>query len=168
MLIRDELSDLFDYNAWANERMISSIEALDAEEYGRVLGGGWPSVADTLAHLASATGAWQERFRGNSPSRLLTAADLPEREPAVALLRSADAAIAAFARDTRPEDRAKILAYTNLQGKTKKVPYWAVLRHVVNHASYHRGQIASMVRMLGHEPKATDLVFWAIVNTSQE
>jgi len=168
VLIRDELSDLFDYNAWANERMISSIEALDAEEYGRVLGGGWPSVADTVAHLASATGAWQERFRGNSPARLLTAADLPEREPAVALLRAADAAIAAFARDTPPEDRAKILAYTNLQGKTKKVPYWAVLRHVVNHASYHRGQIASMVRMLGHEPKATDLVFWAIVNTPQE
>jgi len=168
MLIRDELSDLFDYNAWANERMISSIEDLDAEEYGRVLGGGWPSVAETVAHLASATDAWRERFRGNSPARLLTAADLPEREPAVALLRSADAAVAAFAGESTPEDRAKILTYTNLQGRTKKVPYWAVLRHVVNHASYHRGQIASMVRMLGHEPKATDLVFWAIVNTSQE
>jgi len=168
MLIRDEVSDLFAYNTWANERMISSIEALDAEEYGRALGGGWPSVADTVAHLASATGAWLERFLGNSPARLLTAADLPEREAAVALLRSADAAIAAFAREMPAEDRAKILAYTNLQGKTKKVPFWAVLRHAVNHASYHRGQIASMVRMLGHEPKATDLVFWAIVNTPQE
>ena len=168
MLIADDLSDLYGYHAWANERMISSIEALDASEYGRILGGGWPSVADTVAHLASATRAWRERFDGTSPARLLTAADLPEREPAVALLRSADASVAALVRETAPEDRSKILSYTNLQGKTKKVPYWAVFRHVVNHASYHRGQIASMVRMLGKEPKATDLVFWAIVNTPQE
>ena len=168
MLIRDDLPDLYDYHAWANARMIASVETLDAGEYGRVIGGGWPSVADTVAHLASATQAWHDRFHGRSPSRLLTAADLPERDGAISLLRSADEAVTALVRETPAEDRSKILAYTNLQGITKRVPYWAVFRHVVNHASYHRGQIASMVRMLGKEPKATDLVFWAIVNTPQE
>ena len=168
MLIRDELGDLFAYNAWANDRMIASVEALSEEEYARVLGGGWPSVRDTLAHLASATRAWDERFAGRSPERLLTGADLPRREEAVAMLRAADAALAERVRTSTEADRAAILSYVNLQGKTKKVPAWAVFRHAVNHASYHRGQIASMVRMLGHEPKATDLVFWAIVNTPQE
>ena len=61
MLIRDELSDLFDYNTWANERMISSIESLDAAEYRRGLGGGWPSVADTVAHLRVGVIAAAER-----------------------------------------------------------------------------------------------------------
>ena len=168
MLIRDELADLYAYNAWANDRTIASVEALSDEEYARVLGGGWPSVADTLAHLASATRAWDERFAGRSPERLLTAKDLPRRGDAAAMLRAADAALAERVRASTPADREKILAYTNIQGKTKKVPAWAVFRHAVNHASYHRGQIASMVRMLGKEPKATDLVFWAIVNTPQE
>ena len=168
MLIRDGLDDLYAYNSWANDRMIASVETLSEEEYARVLGGGWPSVADTLAHLASATRAWDERLGGRSPERLLTGADLPRRDDAVAMLHAADAALAERVRSSAAEDREKILAYTNLQGKTKKVPVWAVFRHAVNHASYHRGQIASMVRMLGYEPKATDLVFWAIVNTSQE
>ncbi|HET9794478.1 MAG TPA: DinB family protein [Thermoanaerobaculia bacterium] len=168
MLIRDDLADLYAYNAWANDRMIASVETLSEEEYARVLGGGWPSVADTLAHLASATRAWDERFAGRSPERLLTAADLPRREEAVAMLRAADTTLAERVRESSAADREKILAYTNLQGKTKRVPVWAVFRHAVNHASYHRGQIASMVRMLGKEPKATDLVFWAIVNTSPE
>jgi uncharacterized damage-inducible protein DinB len=167
MLIRDDLSDLYAYNAWANERMLASVETLSEEEYARVLGGGWPSVADTLAHLASATRAWDERFAGRSPGRLLTAADLPKRDDAAAMLRAADAALADRVRASSPANREAILAYVNLQGVTKKVPAWAVFRHAVNHASYHRGQIASMVRMLGKEPKATDLVFWAIVNTPQ-
>jgi len=167
MLIHDELADLYAYNAWANDRMLASVEDLSGEEYARVLGGGWPSVADTLAHLASATRAWDERFGGRSPERLLTAADLPKLEDAAAMLRAADAALADRVRASSAAERESILSYMNLQGVTKRVPAWAVFRHAVNHASYHRGQIASMVRRLGKEPKATDLVFWAIVNTPQ-
>jgi uncharacterized damage-inducible protein DinB len=36
------------------------------------------------------------------------------------------------------------------------------VRHVVNHQTYHRGQISSMLRRLGHAPKATDMVVWGI------
>lgn len=168
MLIRDEIEDLYAYNAWANARTIASVEALTEEEYARNLGGGWPSVRDTFVHIGSATRAWRERFAGRSPDRLQTGADVPARPDAIALLRDADREIEAFVRETPAADRSKILAYVNLQGATKRVPYWAVFRHVVNHASYHRGQISSMIRTLGKDPKPTDLVFWAIVNTPQE
>jgi uncharacterized damage-inducible protein DinB len=45
----------------------------------------------------------------------------------------------------------------------KTAPLWAVLRHVVNHQTYHRGQISSMLRRLGAKPVSTDMVVWGIV-----
>jgi uncharacterized damage-inducible protein DinB len=46
------------------------------------------------------------------------------------------------------------------RGRTAILPPWAVLRHVVNHATYHRGQVASKLKRLGVEPPATDFIFW--------
>ena len=168
MLIADDDASLYDYNAWANGRTLAACRELSAEEYGRALGGGWSSVADTLAHLASATRAWHERFQGRSPEKLLTGADLPAFADAARMLGEADAAVRKLVVETPAERRNDILTYRNLRGETKKVVTWAVFRHIVNHASYHRGQISSMIRMLGHEPKATDFVLWGILNTPQE
>lgn len=168
MLIADDFENLYAYNRWANERTVASCRDLTTEEYERNIGGGWPSVRDTLVHIGSATRAWHDRFLGNSPSRLLTGADVPELESAVRLVEEADAVLTRFVLGTSPERRVEILAYKNLQGNVKKVPYWAVFRHAVNHASYHRGQISTMIRSMGKDPKPTDLVFWAIVNTPQE
>ena len=169
--MNDDFDSLYAYNRWANERVVASCRGLSKEEYERRvqnMGGGWPSVRDTLVHIGSATKAWHERFRGNSPSRLLTGADVPDLEGAVRLLDEADEILTRLVKETPAARRGDILAYTNLQGAVKKVPYWAVFRHAVNHASYHRGQISTMIRAMGKDPKPTDLVFWAIVNTPQE
>ena len=168
MLIADDFENLYAYNRWANERTVGACRDLTTEEYERKIGGGWPSVRDTLVHIGSATRAWHDRFLGNSPSRLLTGADVPELDSAVRLLEEADEALTRFVLGTSGERRSELLAYKNLQGSVKKVPYWAVFRHAVNHASYHRGQISTMIRSMGKDPKPTDLVFWAIVNTNQE
>lgn len=168
MLIGDDLPALFAYNRWANERAVESVRTLSVEEYGRDLGGGWPTVRDTLVHVASATEAWHERFHGRSPGRLLTGVDVATLDEAVSRLELADAALERFVLETDPERLAEILAYTNLRGDVKRVPYWAVLRHVVNHGTYHRGQISSMIRRLGGTPNQTDLVLWAIQNTPQQ
>ena len=168
MLIADDFASLYAFNRWANERTVASCEALTKEEYERKIGGGWPSVRDTLVHIAAATKAWYERFAGNSPQRLLTGSDVADLDEAARLLEEADALLTRFVLEMPTDRRNEILAYRNLQGAVKKVPFWAVFRHAVNHASYHRGQISTMIRSMGKDPKPTDLVFWAIVNTNQE
>ena len=52
----------------------------------------------------------------------------------------------------------RVVAYHNTKGEPFQTPVWQIVLHVVNHASYHRGQITTLLRQLGHTPAGTDLV----------
>ena len=68
------------------------------------------------------------------------------------------------------EDLAPLLTPENLstprtfsgRGRTAVLPPWAVLRQIVNHSTYHRGQVAAKLKRLGIEPPMTDLIRWVI------
>ena len=53
-------------------------------------------------------------------------------------------------------------------GRTFTLPRWAILRHVVNHSTYHRGQVASKLKRFGVEQSTTDFFWWAIEQIPQE
>jgi uncharacterized damage-inducible protein DinB len=38
--------------------------------------------------------------------------------------------------------------------------YRQMFRHVVNHSSYHRGQVVTMMRQAGVKPPSTDLILF--------
>lgn len=158
----DDLFALQDYDRWATRLLLESLAPLPHEEYVRELGGGWPSIRATLVHLAGATRAWAERFDGRDATVLPTVDEVPTLADAARMLEEANVRIAAFLRDLTPERLSAPLVWKNLRGEEKAAPLWAVLRHTVNHATYHRGQVAAMLRRLGGTPAATDLVRWAI------
>ena len=47
---------------------------------------------------------------------------------------------------------ARVFEYKLLSGQAGASPFWQMLQHVVNHASYHRGQVTTMLRQLGAAP----------------
>src|SRR5439155_22155692 len=53
------------------------------------------------------------------------------------------------------------------RGRTAVLPPWVVLRHVVNHTTYHRGQVASKLKRFGVQQAETDLVYWALEQVPQ-
>lgn len=160
--MKDDLFALQDYNLWANRLLLESLAPLTQEEYVRELGGGWPSLRASLVHLAGATRAWAERFDGRDATVLPTVDEVSTFADAAQILNEADARISAFLATLTPDRLSAPLTWKNLKMEEKAAPLWAVLRHTVNHASYHRGQIAAMVKRLGGKPPATDLVRWAI------
>jgi uncharacterized damage-inducible protein DinB len=51
-------------------------------------------------------------------------------------------------------------AWVNSKGEAHRAPLRHVLLHVVNHSTYHRGQVVSQLRQLGHQSPPTDLVYY--------
>ena len=66
-----------------------------------------------------------------------------------------------------PESLAAIWTTRDPRGVDRQMPYWAVYRHV-NHATYHRGQIASKLGRMGVTPPKTDFVFWAVLQMEKQ
>ena len=51
------------------------------------------------------------------------------------------------------------IEYKSLNGQSSTSPYWQMIVHVVNHGTYHRGQVATMLRQLGATPaQSTDMI----------
>ena len=162
--MNDDFASLYEYNRWADGRVVEACRALAPGQYEQspAPGSGWASIRSTLVHVADATWIWVRRIDGEVVTARMTEANVPTLDDAAALLaRGHDA----FDRllDAFPLERlATVWSYRNFENQELSLPLWAVFRHVVNHATYHRGQIASKFGRLGVAPAQTDFVLWAI------
>lgn len=154
---RQDIFTLFEYNAWANARVLGAVEPLSSEEFLRDLKNSFPSVRDTLAHILGAEWIWLRRWHGDSPSALMTAAEFPN----VASLKDRFAAIErerrTFLGSLFEERLATPFTYRDLAGNAHTLLLVHSLQHVVNHGTYHRGQVTTMLRQLGKKPVGTDM-----------
>jgi uncharacterized damage-inducible protein DinB len=155
----NDLKLLLDYNYWAHERMLEAVARLTPERYQRDLGSSFGSVHGTLVHMFSAEWIWSERCHGQSPRHHVD----PSKFPTLDILRAEWTALEGQWRDYLAQvgesgvDR--VYDYTLLSGLASRAPVWQILQHVVNHGTYHRGQVTTMVRQLGAEPpQPTDLI----------
>jgi len=160
MRTAEDVAKLFEYNRWANARALEPVAELTAEELNRGLGGSFASVLGTLAHIYAAEWIWLERWHGTSPRGLPTAQEVPTLQT----LREKWGAVESRSRDfvasLTAASLSEVVTYVNVKGETWSYPLGEMLVHVVNHSSYHRGQVATMLRQLGKVPLSTDyLVF---------
>jgi uncharacterized damage-inducible protein DinB len=160
MMVRSpsEISKFLAYNRWANARMLEPVTALSAEKLRRELGGSFGSLHGTLTHLYGGEWIWLQRARGFSPKALPTNDDVPTADALRAKWRVLEDEIAEFAKDLTPASLARTITYTNFVGTQWTYTLSDVLFDLVNHSTYHRGQVATLLRQLGETPVSTDYV----------
>jgi len=156
----DDFRLLYDYNKWANHRTLDSCGGLSAEQFTRALGSSFPSLRDTLAHIYGAEWLWLERWHGRIPNALPSAADFPDLASLRQCWSELETNLHGFIGSLTPTELERVIKYKNTQGVAFEGPLWPMLQHVVNHSSYHRGQIATLLRQLGAKPVATDLILF--------
>jgi len=154
-----DLKTMIDYHYWARDRMLDALETLASDQYNKDLGSSFKSIRETVVHTYAAEWAWCSRWHGTSPTALLSSEPYPD----VASIRKAwgenEARVRAFADGLGEAGIASVIEYKMLNGTSGASPFWQMLQHVVNHASYHRGQVTTMLRQLGAAPaKSMDMI----------
>ena len=150
------IAKLFAYSRWASERALASVAELDPTEFARPVGGSFGSVHGTLVHLYGADWVWLERWQGRSPRALPTGQDASTLDALARMWREVQQKQMDFVESLAPERLPRPLTYVNFKGDTFTYPLGEILIHVANHGTYHRGQVATLLRQLGKTPASTD------------
>jgi uncharacterized damage-inducible protein DinB len=151
---------LYAFNRWANDRVLSAAESPSPEELRRDLGGSFGSLWGTLVHIFGVEWLYPQRWQGVSPAAL----PRPEQFAHLAALR-------AFWNEVRSDQQQFIdrlneqllqqpVEYVNFHGEKFSYALVDQMRHLVNHSTYHRGQVALQLRLLNKEPLATDYLLY--------
>jgi uncharacterized damage-inducible protein DinB len=157
---KEDIQHLYRYNRWANATVLKSVTPLSAEELTRQLGGSYPSVRETLVHIMGAEWIWLRRWKGVSPTALLSAVEFPDLGSIKARWPQIESEQMDFVGQITDASLQEPLKYVNLKGKAYQYPLGRAMQHLVNHGSYHRGQVTNFLRQMGAQPVATDLLVY--------
>src|SRR5688572_28509620 len=141
----EELQRLFDYNRWATRRLLEAAQALPAEDLRKNLKSSFPCLLDTLTHMLGAEWIWLQRWKGTSPTASADTTKLDSVGAVGAVWDTLWREQQGFLDGLEDGDQKRAVAYKTLKGDPDTRPLDELMRHVVNHATYHRGQVVTML-----------------------
>jgi len=163
-----DLKTLYAFNAWARARMLNAVARLDEAAYRKDLGNSFGSVHGTVVHILGAEELWLKRWHGESPTALVS----PDAFASFAEVRrrwdALEAELQRFLAELTEDTVLRVVRYRNTRGDAYATPSWQMMQHVVNHSTYHRGQVTTLLRQLGAKPVATDLISYYRQQAGQE
>lgn len=154
----EEAKFLFAYDNWANEQTFEAVSALAEADYTRDLKSSHGGVQGTLTHIVAADKIWLSRWVGNAESQLLQVSEVPTLADLKKAWEENARRTAKFLAAMNDKKILETFSWITPKGDKFSVVYARAFQHVVNHSTYHRGQITTFLRQLGATPQATDLI----------
>ena len=145
----------YSYNAWANRTIITCLERQSVND---------EKILAILGHLVSANFIWLNRIKGLPKSEFKLWGDYSLSQ-LKQMVEDADAQWMDFINST--DDFNRLLKYNNYVGDYFESNVEQIMIHLVNHGSYHRGQVAMLLRQKGFEPVNTDYITYDRVLSGQ-
>jgi uncharacterized damage-inducible protein DinB len=145
----------YSYNAWANRTIITCLERQSVND---------EKILTILGHLVSANFIWLNRIKGLPKSEFKLWGDYSLSQ-LKQMVEDADAQWMDFINST--DDFNRLLKYNNYVGDYFESNVEQIMIHLVNHGSYHRGQVAMLLRQKGFEPVNTDYITYDRVLSGQ-
>lgn len=155
-----DVRELFAYNAWANRKFFATLAALPAEPYFRDLKSSHGGIHGTLCHIVWAEELWLNRWLGRPNPAVAQGRDLATLEAARARWEALETERAAFLADFDPARLDDTIEVRPSTGGAYRHTFRQMFRHAVDHSTYHRGQLVTLLRQVGATPPSTGLIVY--------
>lgn len=146
---------LYQYNDWANKRVLDCLSRQNVSD---------EKILTLMGHIVAAQFLWLHRIKGLAAPDLKLWGDY-QLEQLITLADKAGKQWLEFVEKTDNFNRE--MTYKNYVGEDYTNNVEMVMIHLVNHSSYHRAQIAMLLRQKGLEPINTDFITYDRVITGQ-
>jgi uncharacterized damage-inducible protein DinB len=149
-VLKETILKYAQYNIWANQRILNEILVAGEEKADKEIASSFPSVRKTLYHIYDAESIWLSRLRNEN-------ADWPAsknfsgtlNEFAVLMIEKSKKFVS-YVVSLDEKTLAENFIYKNNAGKEFSNARFDSIFHCMNHSTYHRGQLVTMLRIAGH------------------
>jgi uncharacterized damage-inducible protein DinB len=155
------LASLYEYGAWANERLLTRAEMLTEAQFRQRWSQGYQSIHHSFVHALGADWRWLSRWQGTAPPPPFA----PEDWPTVAAIRAKWAELiplrAAYLAGLREDDLRATIQFATPE-RSYELTRWQGILHCANHGTQHRSEIAAMLTDAGHSPGDLDYLLFCL------
>jgi len=159
MVCVKDLQALYDYGYWANRKIFDVLAQLTQEEFTQAVAGSFGSVRNTMVHMMSAEWGWLDRSGGAARGPALVATNYPTVASLADQWSQVEANMREFLATLSDSDLDQLREFS-FGGPAYSMRRGDLLQHAAIHGVHHRGQVALLLRSLGHAPGNFDVLFY--------
>ena len=159
MTVQD-LKGLFDYGYWANDRLGGVLSELTTDQFTQSVAGSYGSIRNTMVHMLSAEWGWLERCGGTPRGPALNAQDYPTVASLFDRWKYVESRVREFLSTLQDEDLGRVVEFAIGGGSKQSMALGQLMHHAAIHGVHHRGQVALLLRTLGHVPGNFDILLY--------
>jgi uncharacterized damage-inducible protein DinB len=162
--MKEQASKLYGYNSWANDTMFAHLKTLPSDLMREPIQSVFPTVMDALVHVCRVDNVWMHALLGDSMEVTMSSIERLMTEVREKTLQEMQGLYHDVAENyrmfIRENDMEGVREFPHPKYGVLKASNTEIVQHVVNHGTYHRGNVTAMLRQMGHAGAATDLVFY--------
>ncbi|MDF2835274.1 MAG: damage-inducible protein DinB [Paenibacillus sp.] len=158
-------ANMYHYHVWANQTIIGRIKELPNDVLSQEVNSSFPTIAHALSHIYAIDKTWY---------LVLTGTGMPEAMQAcgadyVKVYDTADEYAELYAKLSEQVgqwlgsgvDVEQTILLDNPFAGPRETRLSEIVLHLVNHGTYHRGNISTMLRQQGHASVMNDYsLYW--------
>ena len=157
--MKEILLHYVNYNLWANTKIAEALKNITPSLLDQEVKSSFPSLRKTIYHIWAAEAVWYKRLHGDSPPSLPEPTnDFPEFAK---LFSSCSQSFIDIVKSKDENFLTQVCAYKDTRGNSHSNMHWQMIMHRMNHSTYHRGQLITMLREVGEtKVPTTDLIVY--------
>ncbi|UVI32959.1 DinB family protein [Paenibacillus spongiae] len=157
---------MYDYHVWANQTLINRLKELPQEVYTQELQSVFPTISKAIAHIYLADRTWLDILRGHSMMVAMESARQITAQTESLPLDDIENLYTDLSRQFkstlhRQENMEQLITLNNPYAGIRETSLAEIVLQIVNHGTYHRGNITAMLRQMSYASVMTEYaLFW--------
>jgi uncharacterized damage-inducible protein DinB len=147
--LKNYFVELAEFSNWADGRAIDWISQISDEQWNQVFVSSFGSIRETVVHMVSAKKIWIDTWT-NVPNPLyLSSTFKGSRNELISIWKQLSEDLMSFIENFRLENYLNEITVKKPNGERSTMEFRKTFPHMINHATYHRGQLVTLLRQAG-------------------
>lgn len=147
---RNYLIQIADFNNWADNKVMDWLQQINDEQWIQVIVSSFSSLRQTAIHIVSAEKYWVEHWEQTPEPTFLSAQFKGTKEELIKIWSKSSVDLKTVVNGFPEENYSQAISFKYPgNGRTGQMPFWQTVVHVINHSTYHRGQLVTLLRQTG-------------------